>query len=147
MLMALNHIVKYKIQTGLPGVNSGIYIWNPYSDFFAIPVWEQVLVVILTIVFLYGLYKLDKALKGPHPIWMFIPLLNWVELFYLADENPWKIAWILLPVIGWLIFLYYAIKVLVRITRKAGYSALYVLLLLVPGLNYFYPFIIMPKNK
>ena len=102
--------------------------------------------VILALVF-YGWYLLDKKLEGPNPIWMFIPVLNTIEIFKLGDVNPWTLLWILLPIIGWAILIYYEIVALVNITKKTGHSGWMVLLIFVPIINYAYPFIIMPKDK
>ena len=100
----------------------------------------------LAVIAAYGWYKLDKKLGGKNPVWMFIPILNTIEIFKLGDVNPWNLLWIFVPLIGPFVIIYYSLKALLNITRKAGKPGWYLFLLLVPVVGSLYPFLIIPSE-
>ncbi len=101
----------------------------------------------LSVIAAYGWYKLDKKLGGKNPVWMFIPILNTIEIFKLGDVNPWNLLWLVVPLVGPFVAIYYSVKALLNVTKKAGKSGWYLFLLLVPVVNVLYPFVIMPSES
>lgn len=141
----VSNLLAYAKYAGQTAATPGFEYSYQYSGHMGPLGW--LIMLALFFIITYGWYLLDKKLGGEHPIWMFIPILNAIEIFKLGDVSPWKLLWILLPFIGWIILVYYEIVVLVNITKKTGNSGWMVLLMFVPVVNYFYPYIIMPKGK
>jgi hypothetical protein len=101
-------------------------------------VYGTIILIVLIPLYIYNGFAqtaIAKKLQHENPVWAWIPVMNLIQIFQMAELSPWLILLLLIPILGAFALLGFMIYAYWKIAEKLEFPGWIALFILINPLN------------